>query len=1157
MPDFVKANMLAATGGGLFGNTSSTFGATNNQPATGGMFGAKPAQTNTFGSGATSGLFGAKPASPFGAANTGSTQAQNPNTSNPYYGDRPAPAPPTTGTADPAYFPSWQQDPSGTSSTSNLPPHLFHNVSAMEAYRGASPDELRAMDYQQNRKNATPQQPAAGGFGAPATGGFGQAAPTNTFGQQPATSTFGAKPAGGLFGAAPAANTGFGQSSGGFGQSSTGGGMFGQTQQQPASTGFGQPAQTGGLFGQPAQAPATGGGLFGNTSTGFGAQPAQPAATNTFGSFGAAKPATTGFGAPAAGGFGSGAATNTFGQTPAAGTGSTFGGFGATQNQQQAPATGGLFGGGGFGQNNQQQQQPAAATGGLFGQPAQQPAQPAAGGLFGATAPKPGGLFGGASTTPAAGASTGFSESSRQGTGSVMLMIGFGQNNAQQPAQTGGLFGSTNNNTTNNTTSGGLFGAQNNQQQGAQQPAAGGLFGGGGGMFGAKPAAPATGGLFGSTTQNQQQPAQTGSLFGNTGQSSGGLFGSTNNTLGQQNQQQNQPKPGGLFGGGGSMFGQTQQQPQQNTTGGGLFGGLGQSQPAQTSMFGNQNQQQPQQNGMNSSLFGGLGQSTNNQSQQPSLNASIDQNPYGRNELFNYTGQKLEFGSQNKKPALPPLTASSYRITPSKNQINKLRGFATPQSPGRASTPLSSSSRNGLNSPASDRYKGLTDTALTPNAFIPRPSIKRLNVTPKTNGVNGDDHLESVLGKSALKSSTSRSNLNVSQNGLSNSATLTFNPPSSLTATNGNGNGTNDTPTRRPTPLESSRPLAVAGSERQPSQGQYWCKPRMEKLRQMGEGYLSKIPNFTIGRSGFGEVTFLEPVDVTGFDLNDLFGKVVVFTEMELAVYPDDWEDKPPQGQGLNRPARITLLNCYPRDKATKQFITDINDPRHARFLKRVKNIPETEFVSYTDDGAWTFEVKHFSKYGLRDGSDEDDEDVGDVGAIKRKMVTNGSRSAKAREAFNRPSSRTPSRTPESDEDFLPPTKSIRDMEQVEEEDSVSEEEGSQTASEQESESDQDQASSSSSASGSAPPEYDDMESVQLKLGPEGVLKLREMQSSQFGFESQHTRPEKKQVKRTLGSHLAGFGDAGEDEKMLDRAIKVTLFSMWWMELTNSVPLSA
>jgi nuclear pore complex protein Nup98-Nup96 len=326
----------------------------------------------------------------------------------------------------------------------------------------------------------------------------------------------------------------------------------------------------------------------------------------------------------------------------------------------------------------------------------------------------------------------------------------------------------------------------------------------------------------------------------------------------------------------------------------------------------------------------------------------------------------------------------------------------------------------------------------------------------------------------------------------------------------------------------------------------------MEKLRQMGEGYLSKIPNFTIGRNGFGEVTFLEPVDVTAFDLNDLFGKVVVFTEMELAVYPDDWEDKPPQGKGLNHPARITLLNCYPRDKATKQFITDLNDPRHARFLKRVKNIPETEFVSYTDDGAWTFEVKHFSKYGLRDGSD-DESDEADAGVAKLKANAAGSRNnAKAREAYSRPLSRTPSRTPESevseDDDFLPPTKSIRDVEgeseDVDDEATSERDDGeSQTASEQDSE--------SNASTSSAPPGYDtEMEErrdqlIEQKLGHEGMAKLREMQSSAFGFDSQNTRPmEKKKVdtgKRTLQDRLAGFGEAGEDVATLDkRAVKVS-----------------
>ena len=709
-----------------------------------------------------------------------------------------------------------------------------------------------------------------------------------------------------------------------------------------------------------------------------------------------------------------------------------------------------------------------------------------------------------------------------------------------------------------------MFGQPAQQQNNQQPTAGGGLFGGGaggGGLFGNKPAAPAGGGLFGNTTQNQQQPAQSTSLFGNTGQTGGGLFGAQNNTLGQANQQQNQQKPGGLFGGGtgGGLFGGQTQQTQQNgtNTGGGLFANLGQSQPAQSSLFGGQQQQQ-QQTGMGGSLFGGgFGQSTNGQQQQqqqqPNLNTSIDQNPYGRNELFNYNGQKLEFGSQNKKPALPPLTASSYRITPNKSQLNKLRGFASPlgssQSPGRSGTPLSSSGRGGLNSPSSDRYKGLTDAALTPNAFVPRPSIKRLNVTPKSNGMSGsDDHLESVLGKSALKSSNSKAS--PAQNGLFTSGALTFNPPSNGSVRK------DDTPTRRSaTPLESSRPQAVAGSERQPSHGQYWCKPRMEKLRQMGEGYLSKISNFTVGRSGYGEVTFLEPVDVTAFDLNDLFGKVVVFTEMELAVYPDDWEDKPPQGQGLNHPARITLLDCYPRDKATKQPITDLNDPRHARFLKRVKNIPDTEFVSYTDDGAWTFEVKHFSKYGLRDDDEESEEDHGDVAGRKH---------LKAKEAYNRPASRTPSRTPESDqseEDFLPPTKSLHDNDHDSgiDEDEVYSQDNEEDGKSRHSNQDDDESSVTETEGStiSQPPGYDHEEEngrdeqIKQRLGHEGMMKLREMKSSMFAFDNAHQPPQTKKRlgakplngKRTLQDRLAGFGEAGEDLGLLDkRAVKVCLF---------------
>ena len=104
------------------------------------------------------------------------------------------------------------------------------------------------------------------GFGS-SGGAFGAVANKPAFGATGTTSLFG----GGSTSAAPAfgGGGGFGSNtaSTGFGTTNTGGGLFGAA--KPATTGFGAPASTG--FGQPAAPSAFG------ASTGFGA--ATPAAT--------------------------------------------------------------------------------------------------------------------------------------------------------------------------------------------------------------------------------------------------------------------------------------------------------------------------------------------------------------------------------------------------------------------------------------------------------------------------------------------------------------------------------------------------------------------------------------------------------------------------------------------------------------------------------------------------------------------------------------------------------------------------------------------------------------------------------------------------------------------------------------------------------------
>ena len=662
------------------------------------------------------------------------------------------------------------------------------------------------------------------------------------------------------------------------------------------------------------------------------------------------------------------------------------------------------------------------------------------------------------------------------------------------------MFGGTN---TNTGTTGSIFGQQPAQtQQPAQQAPTSGLFGntGGGSIFGAKPAGQSSG-LFGAT-QPPAQPAQLGSsLFGNN--QSGSLFGSSSNALGQQ-QQQPQQKPS-MFGSGG-LFGSANQQTQPvSQPPGGLFGSMGQQQPS-TSMFGAPPQQNSQP-ALGGTLFGNtMGQST--VTPQTTLTASIDQNPYGRNELFNYTGQKLELGNSIKKPALPPLTSSNFRVTPTKSQLNKLRGFSSPltssQSPGRPASPLllSTPGRSAMvTSPGStDRYRGLTDTALTPNAFVPRPSIKKLTVHPRSSTLNGDDPLESILGKSALQTPNGTPQVSSSR------APAT---PGSVLFNSANGASSS----RRG---ESS--LNMSGSEPPPKEGDYWSRPRLEKLRLLGTGQLKNLHNFTVGRKGFGEVTYAEPVDLTGIDLNNIYGTLVMFKQNEIAVYPDEVENKPTVGKGLNQPATVTLESCWPKDKATKQAITDMSDHRVTRFIKRIKSIPNVEFVSFTDDGTWTFRVEHFSRYGIND-EDESDSDQ----SSPDKTMNTAQESASANESSD-------SESDESDEgEFLPPTRGLRD-------DESSEEGPSQT-----------EASSVEESEHEPTTTYND--TVQRRLGDEGIRKIKEMQAAGLFYEARKDTLIDKQAegipivraKRLLDQD---FERAGGDSVADDRAIKRASFGI-------------
>lgn len=152
----------------------------------------------------------------------------------------------------------------------------------------------------------------------------------------------------------------------------------------------------------------------------------------------------------------------------------------------------------------------------------------------------------------------------------------------------------------------------------------------------------------------------------------------------------------------------------------------------------------------------------------------------------------------------------------------------------------------------------------------------------------------------------------------------------------------------------------------------YFTEPRIQELaaKERAEpGYCRRVVDFVVGRRQYGLVKFLGETDVRRLDLEG----IVQFNKCEVLVYMDE-SKKPPVGQGLNKPAEVTLLNVKCVDKKTgQQFVDGLEAEKFEKKLKRKTEEQGAEFVSYNSmKGEWTFRVQHFSRYGL-DESDEEE----------------------------------------------------------------------------------------------------------------------------------------------------------------------------------------
>jgi len=159
--------------------------------------------------------------------------------------------------------------------------------------------------------------------------------------------------------------------------------------------------------------------------------------------------------------------------------------------------------------------------------------------------------------------------------------------------------------------------------------------------------------------------------------------------------------------------------------------------------------------------------------------------------------------------------------------------------------------------------------------------------------------------------------------------------------------------------MESEQPK---GSSHPPklTNPEYHTHPTIQELSRMSDEELMAVDGFSMWNKE-GKIEFMGRVDLRGVDLD----QVVSIGHRLVEVYPErnfpTEESKPVRGEKLNRPALISLYNCFPVN-----FKSESNDPEERRqeLIKKYERQAHRngyEFVDYDyDNGVYRIRVKNF-----------------------------------------------------------------------------------------------------------------------------------------------------------------------------------------------------
>jgi len=137
-----------------------------------------------------------------------------------------------------------------------------------------------------------------------------------------------------------------------------------------------------------------------------------------------------------------------------------------------------------------------------------------------------------------------------------------------------------------------------------------------------------------------------------------------------------------------------------------------------------------------------------------------------------------------------------------------------------------------------------------------------------------------------------------------------------------------------------------ATTEDQDTEDGYFTIPALDTIK----GH-PNITNLILGRRGYGYIRFHHPVDLTPITSTSNLREIVSIDRGSISLYGDS--PIPPEGQGLNVPATVTLEKVFPEaGVGTEEFIEEL------------ERSVDTEFVSWDrESGCWRFNVKHFSRF--------------------------------------------------------------------------------------------------------------------------------------------------------------------------------------------------